>query len=87
MSLLQGKIEAFLLEETVAKYYSEQINAITYFKDKIASDNYGFGYSNKINSKIIKEFDEYLVVIKKDGSYNEILKIWTRELKFIKKNR
>ena len=74
MSLLQRKIEAFLLEESVAKYYAEQMNAITYFKDKIAYDNYGFGYSRNINPKIINEFNEYLAGIKKDGSYNDILK-------------
>lgn len=85
MSLLQGKIEAFLLEEPVANYYSEKMPSLTYFKDKIANDNYGFGYSNIINSKIINEFDEYLTAIKKDGSYNDILKIWTGELNSLKK--
>ena len=75
MSLLQSKIEAFLLEEPVAKYYAEQMNAIIYFKDKISSDNYGFGYSKNINPKIINEFNEYLAAIKKDGSYYDILKV------------
>ena len=84
MSLLQSKIEAFLLEEPVAKYYAEQMNAISYFKDKIFSDNYGFGYSKNINPKIINEFNEYLAAIKKDGSYNYILKKWTEEFNSLK---
>ena len=79
-ALLQGEIEAFLLEEPVAKYYASQYANITYFSEKLESDNYGFAFPlNYTKEKRRTQFNEYLSAIKKDGTYYNILKIWTGE--------
>ena len=84
MSLLFNNVEAIILEEPVAQYYKNQANSITFFNDKLINSNYGFGYSKNINSKIINEFDEYLIAIKKSGDYKQILDIWTGEYNSLK---
>lgn len=77
MSLLFGNVEAIIVEEPVAKYFTNQANSITYLKDKLINSDYGFGYSKLINTKIISQFNEYLSAIKKSGDYNKFLDIWT----------
>lgn len=84
MSLLQGKIKGFLIEEPVAEYYTKQMNAITYFKDRLDNDNYGFAFPKNANDKLRTEFDEYLFAIKLDGTYDKVLKIWTGEFNSLK---
>ena len=85
-ALLQGEIEAFLLEEPVAKYYASQNANITYFSEKLESDNYGFAFPlNYTKEKRRTQFNEYLSAIKKDGTYNEYLKIWTGEYTSLQK--
>ena len=84
MSLLQGKIKGFLIEEPVAEYYTKQMNAITYFKDRLNNDNYGFAFPKNANDRLRTEFDEYLFAIKIDGTYDKVLKIWTGEFNSLK---
>ena len=84
MSLLFRNTEAIILEEPVAKYYMNQANSLTYFKDKLINNNYGFGYSKTVNNNIITEFDEYIDAIKKSGDYKQILDIWTGEYNSLK---
>ena len=85
-ALLQGEIEAFLLEEPVAKYYVKKYNTITYLSEKLESDNYGFAFPlNYAKEKRRTQFNEYLSAIKKDGTYYNILKIWTGEYTSLKK--
>ena len=86
LALLQGEIEAFLLEEPVAKYYASQNANITYFSEKLESDNYGFAFPlNYSKEKRRTQFNEYLSAIKKDGTYYEYLKIWTGEYTSLQK--
>ena len=75
--LMTGEIEAFVLEEPVAKYYLNVTEAITYFKETISKEVYGFGFSLKLNDKIKNEFNEYLAKIKVTEQYNIILEKWT----------
>ena len=77
MALLQGKIKGFLLEEPIAEYYDKQMNAITYIKNRIANDNYGFGLSKYVSDKFKRDFDQFLFAIKLDGAYDAMLKTWT----------
>ena len=86
LALLQGEIEAFLLEEPVAKYYASQNANITYFSEKLESENYGFAFPlNYTKEKRRTQFNEYLSAIKKDGTYYEYLKIWTGEYTSLQK--
>ena len=84
LALLQNKIEAFLLEEIVAKYWTSQMNLLTYFKDKISYDNYAFGFPKGTNDKILSEFNQYLSDIKKDNTYEYLLQKWTNDNNSIK---
>ena len=84
LSLLQGKIDAFLLDEPVAKYYENQYIYITYLRDKLSNNQYGFGFSPNTNNKIKNEFNEYIAAIKKDGSFDSLLQRWTGEFNSLK---
>ena len=47
LDLLKSKIDAFLIEEIVAKYWTNELNVITIFKNKISNDSYAFGLFNR----------------------------------------
>ena len=75
--LMTGEIEGLILEEPVAKYYTNVTEAITYFNEQISNDVYGFGFSLTLNNQIKTEFNEYLAKIKVNGQYDFILEKWT----------
>lgn len=84
-ALLKGEIKAFLLEESVAKYYAKQIDEITYLEEKLGGDYYGFAFPlNYTKERIRTQFNEYLSAIKTNLSYNDILKYWTENTSFKK---
>ena len=84
-TLLQGEIEAFLLEEPVAKYYAKQNNQITYFAEKLENDNYGFAFPlNYTKEKRRNEFNKYLSEIINDMTYYDLFMKWTEYTSFQK---
>ena len=85
LDLLKSKIDAFLIEEIVAKYWTNELNVITIFKNKISNDSYAFGFQKGMNDKIKSEFNQYLLDIKKDNTYDYLLQIWTSENTLLKK--
>ena len=77
ISLLSGNAQALILDEPVAKYYSNKISEISCSNSNIQKENYGFAFSkNEININLIKYFNEYLSSIKQRGEYDNILNIW-----------
>ena len=84
LDLLKQIIDAFLVEEQVGKYLENQYIYITYFRDKLSNNKYGFGFSKKINNKIINEFNEYIAAIKKDGTFDVLWLRWTGEFNSLK---
>ena len=86
MALLKGNIEGFLLEEPVAKYHASQMDTITYFKNKLNEESYGFAFPrNYTKEKRRSQFNEYLSSIKNSGTYDDILETWTGEFNSLKK--
>ena len=72
------------MDEPVAKYYENQYIYITYLRDKLSNNQYGFGFSPNTNNKIKNEFNEYIAAIKKDGSFDSLLQRWTGEFNSLK---
>ena len=86
ISLLSGNAQALILDEPVAKYYSNKISEISCSNSNIQKENYGFAFSkNEININLIKYFNEYLSSIKQRGEYDNILNIWKGDFTSIQK--
>ncbi|MBQ7264914.1 MAG: ABC transporter permease subunit [Firmicutes bacterium] len=76
-ALLTDKIDAFAVDEPVAKCMMSEDPRISYIKDYM--EEYGFGYAfPKTNEgkEVCDKFSEYIKKIKSDGTLQEIDDIW-----------
>ncbi len=77
-ALRTKKIDGFILDEPVLRVLSSEQSDISYIKEKLADDNYAFGFTKNDErvDAIRNEFNEFLKTIKADGTLQELNDIW-----------
>ena len=73
ISLLKEEVDAILIEEPIAEYYSKHFDKLTYFSESISNISYGFRF---INETLKHEFNEFLSKNYNEDQFNKILDNW-----------
>ncbi len=77
MDLDAGRVDAFVGDEVLARYYIKQRGANKYniLEDNFGKEEYGVGM-RKQDKELIKEVNKALEDIRQDGTYEEIYNKW-----------
>ena len=78
LALQQGKIDAFLYDEPIARSIAFERSDLDYIKKPLIGDNYSFGYPKNLESstKQMNEFNELLKELKSSGELEKICTKW-----------
>lgn len=80
MALEQGKIVGFMTDEPVARMILSENPDFEIMPGEVMDDQYGYAFQkNAAGENLRDEFNEYLEVLKADGTLQEIIDAWMRE--------
>ncbi len=77
-ALINGKINAFLIDEPAAKSLHSEQPKVDYIKKRLTNNEYSFAFrkNDAAEAELLKKFNEFLAKANADGTIAEIDSVW-----------
>ena len=83
-ALLSNKIDGYAVDEPSIKEIMKTKTNLTYIKKKMSIDNFAYAFNkNQKGYELQQQFNEFLLKIQKDGTYNQIQKNWFEKVDYL----
>ena len=77
LAVEQGRIDAFLMDEPMARVLCVENSAVTYLPEYLTQDGYAFAFPKNEKGALLRDqMNEFLSRIESDGTLEEIERIW-----------
>ena len=77
LAVQQGKIQAFLMDEPMARVLCQENPGITYLDQPLTQDGYAFAFPKSEKGALLRDqMDQFLTQIQQDGTLEQIEAIW-----------